>query len=130
MAPIDLIYRREVHGISRRKLADLLGRSYPTVVKWEQEMASQPPWLAEWLEYMDMELICGRTPVRAPKRLPDMEAILRPDSVTARRNAREAKIAAKRQASEKRAKERLLREERHKNHVKMALNRRKQGPWA
>ncbi len=84
----DLPYRREMFGWSRRQFARRLGRSYQTVMNWETGITEMPPWLGDWLEHMDWEIRCYREPGPIPKRFVDIEAILYPTRVSARKAAK------------------------------------------
>ena len=126
---VDIRYRCEVHGITQRKLASLMGREPGTVYRWASTELEQPRWLADWMEYMDMELIAGRTPERIPRGLKAIHAFLYPGSVIKKRprapNGSRADMLAAR------ARGRSLRKQRADNKKEMEQNiadrRRREG---
>ncbi len=109
----DLIYRREMVGWTRRQFATILGRDYQTIARWENGVTEMPSWLYDWLEYMDSELVCGRSPGPIPKRFKDIEEILYPARKAVRRprrpNGVNRDMLEKRAAHVKRLKARVQR---------------------
>lgn len=99
---VDLKYRAEVHGITQHRLAQLIGCSLPTLKRWSSSVLEQPAWLADWLEYMDMELIAGRTPEKLPRGRAAIDAFLYPSKAAQKRprapNGSRAPMLAERDA--------------------------------
>jgi hypothetical protein len=129
----ELSYRRELHGLTRRRFAELIGRDYQTLAKWETGETELPPWLADWLEYMDMELIRGRTPQRLPRSLRAIREILYPAQVAAEDAARRPRRpnGVNDALHARRRENRTLRQQQRDNHLEMERNRgvRFKMPW-
>jgi hypothetical protein len=123
---MDLNYRREILGITQKELARLLGRSVGTIVRWSSTSLEHPPWLTDWMEYMEMEIACGVEPRPLPRSRKAIEAILYPCRAKAKRqrapNGSRAALLATRDAN------RTRRQQQRENHARMGCNLQTQQP--
>jgi hypothetical protein len=112
LTPSNILYRRlEILRMSQERFGAMLGRSRICVFAWESGTHAIPPYLGEWLDYAEGELICGRIPIKMPRAARDVWAFLRPTEHARRMaelEARKARGKARREAHQ-RAKEHMER---------------------
>lgn len=93
MEPWEITERREGYDMSKRQFARFLGRSWSAIHKWETGETAAPAWLADWLDYIDVEVFSGRTVPKAPRHRRDVEALIYPERAKAAAEAQNARAS-------------------------------------